>query len=91
MPSTVKNKYNLDKTCSYLWSVIITIDLDYAEPFFVAIKSSMRFGLTNPKARSTNSLKNKEYHIPKPPQDTDFSVSQVFNIKALLCNNGHPF
>ncbi|WP_394190296.1 hypothetical protein [Pseudoalteromonas atlantica] len=30
-------------------------------------------------------------HIPKPPQDAEFSVSQGLNIKALLCNNGHPF
>jgi len=30
-------------------------------------------------------------NIPKRPQYAEFSVSQVLNIKALLCNNGSPF
>ncbi|WP_249118558.1 hypothetical protein [Pseudoalteromonas sp. NEC-BIFX-2020_015] len=31
------------------------------------------------------------YCIPKPPQNTEFSVSQGLNIKALVCKNGSPF
>ena len=30
-------------------------------------------------------------HTPKPPQNTEFSVSQKLNLKALYCHNRTPF
>jgi len=36
-------------------------------------------------------ISNWTGYIPKPSQDTEFSVSPGLNIKALVCNNGDPF
>ena len=62
-------------------------ELKNHQPLQKVIVHSLEMALYNVSVM----INNVEYYIPKPPQYTEFSVSQGLNIKALLCKNGNPF